>query len=286
MASRPYKERLGAYGAASFLQGLLQGTKDRQEMERMAAERMLKQQQDARDADLKDREFRLNVAKAKQGSTTIGTDGKVYYAPGLSDQDVASLTGRRGKQLPEGTFSPTPGAGSIVGRSTNPNVTTVGAGKLNVQKPETQTLILSPDAARGMTGQSTNKKVVIAPAEKTGGSLTPDVRFALDTSRQLMKEYISNGSLTAPQAALLKDASRHLDLSVIPEEEHGLVAFIQKATGNPQFGVKVEGGAGTSAPAGQMKPLTDKSKALQYLNLAGGDKNKARALAAKDGYSF
>ena len=43
----------------------------------------------------------------------------------------------------------------------------------------------------------------------------------------------------------------------------------------------------TSNTGGQaMKPLTDKAKAAEYLQRAGGDKNKAREIAKQDGWSF
>jgi hypothetical protein len=54
-------------------------------------------------------------------------------------------------------------------------------------------------------------------------------------------------------------------------------------------------GAGTPAPGSaaplrsshsQAKPLTDKAKAKEYLQKAGGDRNKARALAKQDGWTF
>jgi hypothetical protein len=251
MASRPYKEQLGAYGVSKFAEGFLQGQQRRQELERMAAERLLKQQQDTRDADLAQRKFKLEVLNAKEGSTVIGTNGKQYHSPGLSDEDAQSiLPGRRGKQVPPGAFE------APAAKAKNPSVVEVASGKVTVQKSQPPSLILSPDDARGMSGKTTPNHVVIAPAPKAAG-LTPDKRFALDTAKQLMHEYVTNGSLSAHQADLLADASKHLDINVVPEEDQGVLAFISKMTGNTQYVPQVKSSA---APA-QVKMIRVRHKA-------------------------
>ena len=59
----------------------------------------------------------------------------------------------------------------------------------------------------------------------------------------------------------------------------GAVPASATPSGKPQGGQPQ-----TKAP--QPKPLTDPNVARQYLQKAGGDKNKARQLAKQDGYTF
>jgi hypothetical protein len=241
MARKAYKEALGVNVLAKFAEGFMTGQKNRRELEQMAAERLLKQEQDARDADLKEREFKLKVKESGRGSRNIYYDAKgdahEAITPGLSLEDQNQLIrGRRGKSVPEGTFAP-----PLAGAAPEPLI-----GKTTIQRPPTNKR-LKTTKSRFLADPEKYAEYDVVDDTPKGNGMTPDKRFALDTAKLLMRDYVTNGSLNAKQASLLAEVSKNLDVSVIPEEDKGVVAFIQKVSGNPQYNLVP--GAANPAPA-------------------------------------
>jgi hypothetical protein len=105
---------------------------------------------------------------------------------------------------------------------------------------------------------------------KTGETISPD-EFTQK------KQAIEDG-YEEQVAGLTGNAPQHVTIPVSDAQPKGAPGG-KASTGAPAS-------TATNAPAQQTRPLTDKNIARQYLQRAGGDKNKARELARKDGYTF
>lgn len=227
MARKAHKSALGINIAAKFAEGFMQGTKERQELERMAAERMLKQEQDARDADLKQKEFKLKVLEAGKGTKNIyyDKDGneRSVVSPGLSTEQQNQLLGaRRGKQVPEGTFAP-PLAGAAP-EEFRGKTTVQRAPKAPKQKVAKSQFLANPGAYDG-------KDIDIVDDTKRAPA-TPQQQASLYILKTAYKQYADTGAIPAHMAQNVAEASKNLDVNLIPEEEQGMFyALMQKLPG-------------------------------------------------------
>lgn len=227
---------LNLFGSAG--KGYLEAKQRDEETKRAAAAALLAKQKEENDNDIKNREFQLNVEKAKAGSTVIGPDGKPYQAAGISPEAADRLT------LP-----------GMMGPLNKPQVSTglpgaiqVGPGKVSVVKPNNAPV---PKTKRINVPQSEydahpdlyseapeGHEYHIVPAAKK--SLSPEQQTAMFVTKELYKDYLHNGTLSEDKATQLKDASAHLDISMFPEEEQGILYGVQKYITGTEFHPKID----------------------------------------------
>lgn len=205
--NRTYKAGVALNAIGKFGEGFLQGVDKRKELEQLIAQREYQRQRDEMERELTKRAQDISLAEKASGQTIIGQDGRVYQSSGMQPEYLQRFG-----------FNPV--------STSLPGATQTGPGKLTVQKPSpepSKTLILSPEEARNRSGETLrNTRVTIAPDVKTNRGATPAQQAALYTTKELVKQYIQNGSLTKEQGQLLADASQNLDINLIPEQDAGL----------------------------------------------------------------
>jgi hypothetical protein len=101
-----------------------------------------------------------------------------------------------------------------------------------------------------------------------------------DSARHELQE-LGDGSLSYSALSGAFDEIKR-DMGNRKQSYNDQIADIQKRMGGVSGPASQTQGGGTQQP----KQLTDVSKAREYLQKAGGDKEKARALAKQDGWTF
>jgi hypothetical protein len=242
---------------SGLLNGGVEGYKTGRTLQDMAAERALKKKQ-----------FELSVDKDALGQTVIDTTGKVYQTSGIAPEEAARL-----KDIP---YKPGPSL---------PGATNLGTGKISIQKAPTAPVkvINVPEAAYNENPSLYQEapeghKYNIVKASKA--NVPPAIADAKDGLQQLRKIYLTNGSLSKDQAALARGYAKTIGSSVTTEEDTGLLSWVNRALGSPEYNLTPGENKANSS-----KTLTP-DVAKQYLQKAGGDKNKARQLAVNDGYQL
>jgi hypothetical protein len=242
---------------SGLLNGGIEGYKTGRTLQDMAAERALKKKQ-----------FELQVEKDSQGQTAIGPDKTVYQTQGISPEAKARLL--------DAPVSPP---------TTLPGAINAGTGKISLQKPPTvpTKIINVPEAAYNENPSLYQEapeghKYNIVKSSKA--NVPPAIADAKDGLQQLRKIYLTNGSLSKDQAALARGYAKTIGSSVTTEEDTGLLSWVNRALGSPEYNLTPGENKANSS-----KTLTP-DVAKQYLQKAGGDKNKARQLAVNDGYQL
>lgn len=236
MANKALKEAAAIRFLGSFLEGLSGSIEKRKELEKETAKRLIEQQKEEAERDLERRKFELQLEEKVLPQTIIGAEGQIITSPGLSRERIERL------RLP-GMIGPLPKE-AFEKQAAIPGILDVGPSrKLTVQRafptpkaPRTKVpksvFLKSPESFAG-------QDIDIVEDTPRVTAIPEDKRFALDTAKQLMKEFISKGSLSKEQANLLQDISTKFDPSIVPEEEKGVVAFISQILGDPRFRIKV-----------------------------------------------
>lgn len=222
-SSKQFRTGIAVNALGKFAEGFNSGLQDKQKLQQLLAEREYQKQKDAQDLALTKRAQDIGLAEKAGGQTVIGANGQTYQSQGMAPEYLNRFG-----------FSPV--------QSALPGAVQTGPGKVTVQSPAKEkpvtpeTLLLTGEQARGMGGTSLKgKHVVIVPDEKkANGKMSPAQMFALSTAKELFKTSLTR-PLNEHEVNTLADASKSLDLNMVPEEDQGIGAFIQKALGDTQY---------------------------------------------------
>jgi hypothetical protein len=155
----------------------------------------------------------------------------------------------------------------------------------------------STEIRREPNGEKHNRIIRVMPHhESAGGSKDPEDIIAMDTMKKYQGALLRGDSIPDDFMDSVRSAADRLNLSMAEvQKDPSLIDRIQNkasdlatdVTGKPLIPPAKPKFDGTAARFGAKdgKPLT-KAKAQEFLQRAGGNKEKARALARKENYSF
>lgn len=236
-------------GIIGLTQGLIEGYKTGKTLQDMAAERELKKKQ-----------FQLDVEKAAAGYTYVDPKiGQVITSSGLP-QGARERIG-----LPAATGPQPTNSGKLqIGKPANTPVKEINVPQATYDaNPE-----LFQEAPEG-------HKYKIIPTAKPVRS--PEDLADINTLRLANQSLAKDGKIPEALQPQVSSALKRIKPDLLTEEDQGMFYGIQKMLGGDKaFTIKSNTSSKTITP----------DIAKQYLAKAGGDKAKARALAAADGYQF